>query len=212
MKRNKTLKKAFTLVEMLIVVVIIGILAAALLPRLTGAQAGARDAARKTALNQLVSALGGYYSEHATYPNGTCINDIEGDIAPRFIKSIPRDPQQERITYGTKNGWCGSGYFAYTPMYRQGQAGGWMVIIANTERDGKNSNWILRKTNYTQQLSFGSGGTEDADIGDDDYYFVNADAAETNKCESVTYEKGKDNSLKNCITGNNPAMVYVVFN
>ena len=40
-------KKAFTLVEMLIVVVIIGILAAALIPRLTGAQSKARDAARK---------------------------------------------------------------------------------------------------------------------------------------------------------------------
>jgi type II secretory pathway pseudopilin PulG len=38
---------------MLIVIVIIGILAAALIPRLTGAQAQARDTARLADLNQL---------------------------------------------------------------------------------------------------------------------------------------------------------------
>ncbi|MBQ9554473.1 type II secretion system protein [bacterium] len=49
----KNYKKAFTLVEMLIVVVIIGILSSALLPRLQGAQSAARDAARKSDLSQL---------------------------------------------------------------------------------------------------------------------------------------------------------------
>ena len=64
----KNFKKGFTLVEMLIVVVIIGILSAALLPRLQGAQSSARDAARRSDLNQLGSAILSYYNNRGEYP------------------------------------------------------------------------------------------------------------------------------------------------
>jgi general secretion pathway protein G len=65
MKLN--MKKAFTLVEMLIVIVIIGILAAALIPRLTGVQSRARDVARKADLSQLSTALTTYQLDNGTY-------------------------------------------------------------------------------------------------------------------------------------------------
>lgn len=53
---------------MLIVIVIIGILAAALIPRLTGIQARARDTARKADLQQIGTALATYKLDTASYP------------------------------------------------------------------------------------------------------------------------------------------------
>jgi prepilin-type N-terminal cleavage/methylation domain-containing protein len=61
------MKKAFTLVEMLIVIVIIGILAAALLPRLSGVQSRARDVARVSDLGQLSTALATYQLDNGFY-------------------------------------------------------------------------------------------------------------------------------------------------
>jgi prepilin-type N-terminal cleavage/methylation domain-containing protein len=52
--------KAFTLIELLIVIVIIGILAVALLPRLQGAQSTARDTARKASLQQIATVASAY--------------------------------------------------------------------------------------------------------------------------------------------------------
>ncbi|MEI7477519.1 MAG: prepilin-type N-terminal cleavage/methylation domain-containing protein [bacterium] len=65
----RTNKKAFTLIEMLIVVVIIGILAAALIPRLASVQARARDTKRKADLHQIGVALGIYKQDHGGYDN-----------------------------------------------------------------------------------------------------------------------------------------------
>jgi len=97
------MKKAFTLVEMLIVVIIIGILMGALLPRLKGAQERARDTSRKANLSQISTALEMYFNDNGGYPGGDCEGDMKNEIVPRYMSSLPHDPQNGRITYGTKN-------------------------------------------------------------------------------------------------------------
>lgn len=61
------LKKTFTLIEMLIVIVIIGILAAALVPRLQDVQARARDTKRKIDLKAIYNANEIYMADNSRY-------------------------------------------------------------------------------------------------------------------------------------------------
>lgn len=67
MKLQKN-KKGFTLIELVVVMAIIGILAVALVPRLTGIQSRSRDTARVTSLNQLAAVLDTFYSDNGSYP------------------------------------------------------------------------------------------------------------------------------------------------
>jgi general secretion pathway protein G len=68
MFKSKKMNKAFTLIEMMIVVIIIGILMGALLPKLKGAQERARDTARKANLSTVSTALQMYYNDNGNYP------------------------------------------------------------------------------------------------------------------------------------------------
>ena len=143
---NRTMKKAFTLVEMLIVVIIIGILIAALFPKLKWAQGAARDTARQVALGNIGTALFQYQSEEWVYPDGTCTVDIKNDLS-RYLSSMPSDPQSKRVAYGTKANGCTSGSFAYAPLYNAWAQNGWYVLAANTESEGRKSNFVLPHLN-----------------------------------------------------------------
>ena len=72
--------QAFTLIELLIVIAVIGILVAVILPNLIGMRERARDTVRKNDVNQLKKALRLYFDDFGAYPknNGSgliCCND-----------------------------------------------------------------------------------------------------------------------------------------
>jgi prepilin-type N-terminal cleavage/methylation domain-containing protein len=60
--------KGFTIVELLIVIVVIGILAALVLNSFRGVQERARDTKRRTDINSQASQLEVYYTDNGGYP------------------------------------------------------------------------------------------------------------------------------------------------
>ena len=71
----KPAQKGFTIVELLIVIVVIGILAALVVTTYNGIQQKARDTERKTDLNALHSHAEAYQAENAKYPSPAQFND-----------------------------------------------------------------------------------------------------------------------------------------
>lgn len=61
-------KKAFTLVELLVVISIIGVLSSTIFATLNGAKAKANDSIRLSKLNQIQKALTLYYEKYGFYP------------------------------------------------------------------------------------------------------------------------------------------------
>jgi general secretion pathway protein G len=87
----------FTLVEILLVVVIIGILAALVIPRIAGSSERARVTAATTDINGgIKSALGAYEVDMGSYPRSlqdliTAPSDARNWHGP-YLDSLPQDP------------------------------------------------------------------------------------------------------------------------
>ena len=156
MKKNTL--KAFTLVEMLIVIVIIGILIAALLPRMQSAQGRARDVSRKTALSQIQSAIVTYQTDHGDWPkksdatNWTGIQAISSELQDAWMSTIPTDPLSS-----TTFGWLGSttitsGDYGYIVTKRSWKSDAGFVLMAATEVAWW-SNWVVCSWTNIWQIS-----------------------------------------------------------
>ncbi len=78
---KKYSQKGFTIVELLIVIVVIGILAALVLNTFSGVQKRARDTQRQTDINAIATQLEVYYNDKGGYPE-------IGVIAAESLKGI----------------------------------------------------------------------------------------------------------------------------
>ena len=156
MKKNTI--KAFTLVEMLIVIVIIGILIASLMPRMQSAQWRARDVARKNDLAQIQTAIITSQQDKWTWPDtgdkaasGMALSEIAPQLKAAWMSSIPSDPNKDNINY-----WLWSKKVTWDYLYMVATRN-WVpkwgfVLMAKTEVEWW-SNWVVCSENGSWTIS-----------------------------------------------------------
>src|SRR6478672_6231716 len=110
----------FTLLELLIVIVIIGILALLIIPNITSAPKKARDTKRKTDITTLRKGLEEYFVNNNVYP--AQLSDLTTGSAP-IVKTLPTDPKN-------------TGAFVYT--YTPANTNSTYTLTACLENDADN--------------------------------------------------------------------------
>jgi len=164
MKKNTV--KAFTLVEMLIVIVIIGILIASLMPRMQSAQWRARDVARKNDLAQIQTAIITSQQDRWAFPgmpnneartgassawysgasNGMVVDRMAYNLQTAGMSSVPTDPNGSNVNYGLWSFTSRSGdsnwKYIYLVATRNWVKNAWFALMAKTEVEWW-SNWVV---------------------------------------------------------------------
>lgn len=113
---HKLKQKGFTIVELLIVIVVIGILAALVITTFTGIQQKARNTERETDIKALQGQVEAYYAQNGKYPTLANLQDIAaGGWVKTNMKGL--DVEAERDPKGavgqTVAGAAGASQYGY---------------------------------------------------------------------------------------------------
>ena len=129
---NKNLiRRGFTLIEILIVVVILGILAAIVVPQFTDAADSAKSASLKSQLQTLRGQCELFYAQTGAYPDliGAGWTDLkDGD----YILSEPRNPFTASSTATSVAGAAGVGV-GWVWVAKGGGSNSWLLSAVNKD-------------------------------------------------------------------------------
>src|SRR3989344_3907000 len=113
---SRRLLTGFTIIELMVVIAVIGLIAAVALGLFAAPKANSRDARREKDMKEISTALGLYVNTAGTYPDcGSDLVALEADcfLAPlvdeSVIRATPRDPLD--------NGSCDAGFSAASFKY-----------------------------------------------------------------------------------------------
>jgi len=117
-RKDKSINKSFTIIELLVVIGIIGVLASLVLVSVGKARGSARDARRKQDLGAIQTALELYYDDHGKYPNWWS-TDCCGDTSRGACNSCPCSEHHwsyNQYQAFIKDALVGGGYITNLPV------------------------------------------------------------------------------------------------
>lgn len=167
MKRKQSSQAGFTLIEILVVMVIIGIIATIGFGSFQSSQLKARDSTRKSDLSQIGKALETYYNDKGQYPtdNAGLINGCSGgtcswgdsftdEKGTNYMIKIPSDPKTSGSYYYSSDG---TSYQIYAMLENNKDkdipvdADGNKQVYANLSCGGGNCNYGISSSNTTPE-------------------------------------------------------------
>ena len=100
-------ENGFTLIEVLAVIIIIGVLAAIVIPKLASSTANARRKADVATAHQVKTALDRYQLETGTYPKDADLTVTDGTVAspkliPKYVSKLDQSTTQQMVTQGSQ--------------------------------------------------------------------------------------------------------------